>query len=171
MSAEDGLRSFVEFLYDEFCGDAVVLVAHNGLRFDAKVLKTSLARYGIAVPQLITKYWCFADSMTLPSADGQGGRSLQALMRRYLGNRAVQTHEALDDAEQLGKVIKEIAEERKLSLLDLLASADRQWFCEVKPFQRPAASPRLATGDSETPAKQSRCRDEESVPEKRSKFN
>ena len=53
VSAMDGLKQFIEFLNGLRANDdeKIILCAHNGLRFDSKVLTYNLQKRGLSLPR------------------------------------------------------------------------------------------------------------------------
>ena len=102
-SQRAGLTAFVNFLRQNCGGKPVILCGHNAHKFDAKILTRALTRHGVGVNGAILGY---GDSLPLARAcDSLPGHKLDDLMGYYLSRAQSETHDALEDAASLKKVV------------------------------------------------------------------
>ena len=100
---------------------AMLLAAHNGLRFDFAMILFELVRHGISWAPL--EQWFFVDTLALVQAVGVshlGGCSkLQCLVQGQCVG-PLRAHRALDDCVCLRTVVERVAESYGVSAADLL---------------------------------------------------
>ena len=98
----------------------VLLVAHNGERFDFALLLCECTRHGISWSSL--EQWRFVDSLSVLRALEPVGScfKLQCMVRAASPAAGLQAHRALDDCLCLRNVLAYAAERIGFSLLDLL---------------------------------------------------
>ena len=91
---------------------SIVIIAHNGFKFDMPILLSSCWRGGISLMAL--EKWAFADSLDIARAvdfDHGGCVKLQCLFHYLHGHdRRLQAHRALDDCRALRMVLNTLAE-------------------------------------------------------------
>jgi DNA polymerase III epsilon subunit-like protein len=105
-----------------FCEEVpdVVLVAHNGLRFDFPMLASECRRHGVSWSALAQ--WRYVDTLEILHAmtRGEAGEclKLQCLARKCCAG--LRAHRALDDAIALRTVLVHLAERLGLNLPQLI---------------------------------------------------
>ncbi|KAH7678656.1 DNA-directed DNA polymerase protein [Dioscorea alata] len=119
---EEVIPKLIKFVDDcEKDRNGVLLVAHNGRRFDVPFLIKEFERYSMEVPLK----WLFLDTLTLVKRlMNQDGRKLRSLSLRSLGEHyGIQSegeHRAMQDVNTLCYVLQSITMDFKLSVDDLL---------------------------------------------------
>lgn len=112
----------------EFCGEEIVLIAHNNDTFDMPLLKNEAARHGLLLPQ-----WKFLDSLKwarryrpdLPR------HTLQFLREMY-GIAANNAHRALDDVVVLHQLFASLTDD--LSIEEVFNLLNRPRDLQHMPF-------------------------------------
>ena len=98
----------------------VVMVAHNGIRFDFAMILFESLRHGMSWMPL--QNWLFVDTVSLVQAVGLsdlgGCAKLQCLVRGHCVG--LQAHRALDDCVCLRTIMERVAETHGVSAADLL---------------------------------------------------
>ncbi len=97
----------------------IVLVAHNGLRFDFAMLVSELFRSG--VDWLPLQRWLYVDTLDVFRAGAAPCLKLQCLYKDLTAEGSLRAHRALDDAIALRDVARTQAERRGVGLRQLLA--------------------------------------------------
>ena len=99
----------------------IVLVAHNGFKFDFAILASEVLRAG--ADWLPLQRWCYLDTLDVFKAIGSTGCvKLQCLRREVgVGNEPLRAHRALDDAIALRSLVISQAERLGLTIGVLLA--------------------------------------------------
>ena len=124
-----GFTAFLEYLRKQESDGGLRLVAHNCFNFDARVLVSNLARFGV---EASGEDWTFLDTLPVvkqydPILHGvRGGGRLAFLMEMYLGE--VETHDALDDALGLLRVVRVMANRKGIAFKELLDTSEKQPF-------------------------------------------
>ena len=99
---------------------AVLVAAHNGIRFDFAMLLFELVRHDMSCGPL--EQWLFVDTLSLVQTVGLsnlgGCAKLQCLVRGQCAG--LQAHRALDDCIALRAVVQGVAETYGVHALDLL---------------------------------------------------
>ncbi len=96
----------------------VVLTAHNGKRFDGKVLVHECLRHGVPVARLARYKW--VDTMDVIQACGSTGCSKLQCLAKDMAARRGCAHRALDDVIALHDVISSVGEAISLPMHKLL---------------------------------------------------
>lgn len=83
----------------------VLLIAHNGKRFDHKILRH---HFGEVLGHPIPSNWCFGDSLPMAKELSLKSYSMANLSRAYLTPKEWQTqiHSAAEDVQILWKIMK-----------------------------------------------------------------
>jgi len=103
---------------------SVVLVAHNGARFDFPLLFSAATRLGVRLPSNLQNLR-LADSLPAckPFKLEFGNCKLATLKRCLVKDGGSQTHDALDDCADLGEVLVALADKSRQSIKDLLRAS------------------------------------------------
>ena len=125
VSAEEGIHKLRKYLHKNF-PNGVVLIAHNGERFDFPLLKRDWIKYN----KILDKNYCIncVDSITLFKRQFP---SLQAynqpyLLKRFLGAENIESeHEAIGDCINLRSAIEAAAKEKEITLAEFLSIPGR----------------------------------------------
>ena len=86
----------------------IVIVAHNGLKFDFPFLLSECMSAGIG-PGVMAA-WGYVDTLEVLAATDCECRKLQCAFRAFSGRPGLRAHRALDDCIALGAVVKTISE-------------------------------------------------------------
>ena len=104
----------------------IVVVAHNGIKFDFAMLLSECCRSALPLQQLAR--WKYVDTLEVAKAAGMFECvKLQCMHRVASGRGELRAHRALDDAIALQGVVKYVAESLGISILSLL----QRFTCEV----------------------------------------
>ena len=104
----------------------VVMVAHNGMRFDFAMLLSECCRCSLPMDSFTR--WRYVDTLAVTKAVGVFDCvKLQCMLRAAGCTAELRAHRALDDAIALRGVVKHIAESLGVSALKLL----QQFTCEL----------------------------------------
>jgi len=104
MEMKKGLESFIEWLDNNY-DEPVLLVAHNCFKFDAKVLLLNMSKYDVGWSRNI---WGFSDSLILSRELYNPPCTLKAMLEK-VGVVKDQTHNALDDAQDVRTMVRRVA--------------------------------------------------------------
>ena len=120
VSAERGIIHFITHI-KKYYPDGVLLIAHNGDKFDFPLLQRDLKKYG---SDLKMKYRVAGlDSLNVFRRMYPGLRAYNQpyLVERFLENENVgAAHEAVGDCSNLKRVIETAAAEKKMSISEFL---------------------------------------------------
>ena len=97
----------------------LLLVAHNGMKFDFPMLVSEVFRSGVDFKPL--QRWLFVDTLDVFKADATPCVKLQCLYRELAADRNLRAHRALDDAVALLRVAVTQAERYGIGLQELFA--------------------------------------------------
>ena len=85
----------------------IVIVAHNGLKFDFPFLLSDAMRAGIGPGVLAS--WGYVATLDVLQATDCECRKLQCAFRAFSGSPGLRAHRALDDCIALGSVVRSIS--------------------------------------------------------------
>ena len=85
----------------------IIIVAHNGMKFDFPFLLSECMRAGIG-PGVMAS-WCYVDTLDVLTATDCECRKLQCAFRAFSGQHGLRAHRALDDCIVLGTVVRHIS--------------------------------------------------------------
>ena len=97
----------------------LLLVAHNGMKFDFPMLVSEIFRSGADFKPL--QRWLFVDTLDVFRAAAAPCAKLQCLYRELAADRSLRAHRALDDAVALLRVAVTQAERYGVGLQELFA--------------------------------------------------
>ena len=97
----------------------LLLVAHNGMKFDFPMLASEVFRSGADFKPL--QRWLFVDTLDVFRAGAAPCVKLQCLYRELAADRSLRAHRALDDAVALLRVAVTQAERYGVGLQELFA--------------------------------------------------
>ena len=97
----------------------LLLVAHNGVKFDFPMLASEVFRSGADFKPL--QRWLFVDTLDVFRAAAAPCAKLQCLYRELAADRSLRAHRALDDAVALLRVAVTQAERYGVGLQELFA--------------------------------------------------
>ena len=97
----------------------LLLVAHNGMKFDFPMLASEVFRSGADFKPL--QRWLFVDTLDVFRAAAAPCAKLQCLYRELAADRSLRAHRALDDAVALLRVAVTQAERYGVGLQELFA--------------------------------------------------
>ena len=111
-----GLRDFLYWIENNSSNDGkrVCMIAHNGFRFDGPVLVKNFRDYNVtgieaAISSLCDTQVCFKKNWSLPTT------SLSGIMQHF-GLREDNSHDGLQDARNLRKVVEAACRGRGMTL-------------------------------------------------------
>ena len=85
----------------------ILIVAHNGMKFDFPFLLSEAVRAGIG-PGVMAN-WVYVDTLDVLQATNCECRKLQCAFRAFGESPGLRAHRALDDCIALGSVVKSIS--------------------------------------------------------------
>ena len=85
----------------------ILIVAHNGMKFDFPFLLSEAMRAGIGPGVMAT--WVYVDTLDVLQAIDCACRKLQCAFRAFGGSPGLRAHRALDDCIALGSVVRSIS--------------------------------------------------------------
>ena len=85
----------------------ILIVAHNGMKFDFPFLLSEAMRAGIGPGVMAT--WRYVDTLDVLQATDCECRKLQCAFRAFSGHPGLRAHRALDDCIALGIVVRHIS--------------------------------------------------------------
>lgn len=85
----------------------ILIVAHNGMKFDFPFLLSEAMRAGIGPGVMAT--WRYVDTLDVLQATDCECRKLQCAFRAFSGRPGLRAHRALDDCIALGSVVRHIS--------------------------------------------------------------
>ena len=85
----------------------ILIVAHNGMKFDFPFLLSEAMRAGIGPGVMAT--WVYVDTLDVLQATDCECRKLQCAFRAFGGSPGLRAHRALDDCIALGSVVRSIS--------------------------------------------------------------
>ena len=96
----------------------IVMVAHNGFRFDFPMLLCELLRHGLS--PIVFEQWYFVDTLALKTMNPYGCIKLQCMARDTMTDPG-NAHRALDDCIVLSMITTILAERVGISMKELLS--------------------------------------------------
>lgn len=131
------LVNFIEYVRDSYYEDGsaqstdyIILVAHNGKRFDIPFLLTEFRKYNIEIPEYLATYGLdtmLLASQVLPAAGGDLpiNYSLSSVYNFITGQNIQNAHRALSDAKAAATIVQfnQLWQERKDSIFKISHSA------------------------------------------------
>ena len=145
VSMEEGIESFWNYLYQNF-PEGVVLIAHNGARFDFPLLKRDLLKY----PEVRDKNYpmmCI-DSLKLFKTQfpGLDAYNQPYLIQRFLGSENVSSaHEAVGDCVNLRNAIEAAAQEKNICLTEFVSIPGKPLIADVQLKEKKRRDPNINT--------------------------